>query len=109
MPHLAIESEVFGQRDDFAVDASPDKSLFQQVVEQVAVLAFLLLNQRGQDAEAGSRRESANRLDDLLGRLGLDLAAATGTTWPTDPGEQDTEIVLDLGDGSHGTPRVPAG
>ena len=91
-----------------AIDRGAGVRAVQQVVEQVAVLALLLLNQRGQDAAPSSRRQSANRLDDLLGRLGLDLAAATGTTWPTEPGEQDTEIVLDLGDGSHGAPRVPA-
>ena len=57
MPHLAIEFQVVGQRDDFSVDAGPDKALFQQVLEQVA-------------AETGASYVDNLRDDDLPGAPG---------------------------------------
>ena len=41
VPHLAVQPQVVGQADDAAIDAGTDKPLFQQVLEEVAIFAFL--------------------------------------------------------------------
>ena len=58
VPHLTIELQVVVQRNDRAVDAGTGETLLEQIDEQVAIFAFLGLDQRGQTTNrvpSGSR------------------------------------------------------
>ncbi len=48
-------------------------------------------------------------VDDLLHRLLGDLPAALGAVGMADAGEEQPQVVVDLGDGAHGRARVAAG
>ena len=48
-------------------------------------------------------------IDNLLDGLAGDLPAALGAVGMADPGEEQTQIVVDLGDGAHGGAGVLAG
>ena len=52
--HLAVQLQRVAQPHHAAVHASAGESLLAEVLEQVAVLAFLLSNQRGQHGEPGA-------------------------------------------------------
>ena len=108
VPHLAIEMQVVVQRNGFAVDSRADESLFQQIDEQIAILALLSANQRGQHRELRVGREMQNAGDDLLPRLTFDLLAALRTEALSDSREQDSQVVVDLGDCADRRARVVA-
>ena len=62
VPHLPVQPQVVGQPDDAAIDPGTDKPLFQQVLEEVAILAFLTANQRRKHQEPRAA-EPATRSD----------------------------------------------
>ena len=55
------------------------------------------------DVPRGSRNK---RLRDLLKGLGGNGRAAVGTERLSDPGEKESEVIVDLGDRPHGGPRI---
>ena len=92
-----------------AVDAHADVAGLAQVVEDGLVLALAVLDQRRQDHDAAALRQRQDGVDDLLHRLLRDLAAALGAVGVADAGEEQAQVVVDLGDGAHGRARVAAG
>ena len=54
-------------------------------------------------------RQREDRVDDLLHRLLLDRPAAVGAVRPAGAGEEQAQVVVDLGDGADGRARVAAG
>src|SRR5262249_43208948 len=60
-----------------------------------------------QEARAGRQRQDAGQ--DLLAALGGDRPATLGTVPLADPGVEDAEVVVDLGDGADGRARVATG
>ena len=105
VPHLAVQLQVVGQRHHVAVDASPDEALLQQVLEQVAILAFLAADQRGEHGQPGSFGQMQDPGDDLLAGLSRDGLAAFGAVALADAGEQHAQIVVDLRDRADGGTR----
>ena len=66
---MPVEREVVAQLHDVPVDPRPEVSLLQQVLEQVAVLPFLLLDDGRQNREPRvglERRDAASRVDEIL-------------------------------------------
>ena len=61
------------------------------------------------DGDAFAGRESEDALDDLLGGLAGDGAAAVGAVRRADGGVEQAEVVVDLGDGADGGARAAAG
>jgi hypothetical protein len=84
---------------DLAVDAGPTESLTRQLVEQRLVLTFAAPHDRRQDLEAGPLGQLQDPVHDLLGCLTLDHGPVIGTVRDADPGVEETEVVVDLGDG----------
>ena len=78
VPHLPIQLQVVGQRYHRAVDASADEPLFQQIREQIAVLAFLAADQRGEHAQACTLRQLQDPGENLLPGLSGDGLTAFG-------------------------------
>ena len=109
MPHLAVERQVVGERHDAAVDAGPHEALLPQVLEQVAVLALLAADDRGEHGELRPGRQRQDAGDDLLARLGRDRPAALRAVPVADAGVEHAQEVVDLGDRADGRARVVAG
>ena len=81
-----------------------------RAASKIAVaLGLAVLHERAEDEEARLRRQAEDLVDDLLDRLALDLAAAGRAVRVADPGEQEPQVVVDLGDRPDGGPRVAAG
>ena len=106
---LLLELGRVGQRDDLTVDPGPGEALGLQLGEQVDELALTGLDDRREDLEAGALRELEQSVDDLLGALAGDRLVADGAVRATDPGEQQTEVVVDLGDRPHRRAWVAVG
>ncbi len=94
---------------DLAVDAHADESGAAGVLEDAVVLALAVLNHGREQHEAVARRQLEDGVDDLLHRLALDEAAADGAVGPAGAGEEQAQVVVDLGDGADGGARVAAG
>ena len=73
-----------------------------EIVPRVRQAAARARDERGQDDQlrAGGLREQA--VDYLVGGLGRDGTSAFGAVRLADPGEQQTQVVVDFGDGAHG-------
>ncbi len=52
VPHLPVQPQVVGQPDDAAIDPGTHEPLLQQVLEEVAILAFLTADQRREQQES---------------------------------------------------------
>ena len=87
VPHLAVQPQVVAEADHAAIDPGADESLLQQVGEQVAVLALLAADQRGQHQKPRAGRQGQNPLDDLLAGLGGDRPAALRAVPLAHPGD----------------------
>ena len=89
-----------------AVHPDVDEALLEQAVEELVVLALAAADDRGQEPDLLPGRGLADAGDDLLGRLLADLAAAGGAVRRPDPGEEQAQQVVGLGDRAHGRAGV---
>src|SRR5204863_48161 len=80
-----------------------------QLLELLAVLALAAADERRQDHEARSVPELQHLVDDLLGRLAADRAAADVAVRMSDPGPEQPQIVVDLGHRPDRGARVAGG
>jgi len=103
-----VESEVVGEAHDPAIDAGADVAALEHVREEVLEFALLPANDRGENEEAGLRRQRKNPVDDLFAGLGGDRPPAVGTVALTDPSVENAQEVRDLGHGADGRSRVAA-
>ncbi len=91
---------------ELAVDPGPHVALGGEVGEQGLVVALAAAHHRGQHLEAGALGQLEDAVDDLLGGLAGDDHAVLGAVRHADAGEEQAEVVVDLGDGAHGGARV---
>ena len=89
-----------------AVDASAGVALGGEVGEQGLVGALATAHHRGEHLEARAVGELEDPVDDLLRGLAHDLRAALGAVGHPDPGVEQPEVVVDLGDGADGGPGL---
>ncbi len=90
------------------VDPGPGVALGLQLAEQLGVLPLAAADDRREDLEPGVLVELEHPVDDLLRRLPRDRAPALRAVRLADPGEQQPQVVVDLGDGADRRPRVAA-
>ena len=94
---------------DAAVHPHADKALGTQLIEQMQVLAFLLANHRRQQHQLAAFLHGQHLIhhltDGLRGQRRFVLRAAR----LTHAGEQQSQVIVDLGDGAHRGARVMAG
>ena len=64
------------------------------------------LHDRREHAELGALGQLEDAVDDLVGRLALDLAAADRAVRDADARVEQPQVVVDLGDGAHRRARV---
>ena len=103
---VAGQVERDGQVVDLAVDAGTAEALAGQVDEELLVGALAAAHDRGQHLEAGALGQLQDAVDDLLRRLAHQRLAGVGVVRDADAGEQQAEVVVDLGDGADGRAGV---
>ena len=104
-----VERDLFVQRTQHAVDARADKALAGEFLEILLVFAFAAADHRRQDHEAIFGLQGEHVLQDLLGGLARDFAAADRAMRHTDRGIEQAQVVVDFGDGADGGPGAAAG
>ena len=92
-----------------AVDLDPGVAVGPQALEQILELALAAAHHRRVDGEPRALGQRQHLLDDLLGRLAGDLAAALGAVRMADAGVQQPQVVVGLGDRADGRSRVSGG
>ena len=103
---VAFEIHLVGELVELAVDDGPGEALRGQVGQQRVVGALAAADDRRQDLEAGALRELEDPVDDLLGRLTGDHRAVGRAVGHADAGEEQAEVVVDLGDRADRRARV---
>ncbi len=107
---VAGEFGEFGAEfDEFAIDDGPHETLAGQVGQQRLVCALATSYDRSQHLEPSSLGQEQHLIDDLLRGLPDELLAGLGVVGHTNPGEQEPQVVVDLGDGADCRARVPTG
>ena len=101
MAVVFIQLDVVRQLAYFTVDAHPSKSLCRQATDQLGVGALFAPHHRSQQLIPDALRQQQNVIDHFVDALGFDRAAALGAMGFTSTSEQQTEVILDLGDGSN--------
>ena len=81
----------------------------RSVLEQLAVLALAAPHDRREDHELRALRQRHHLVDDLLRRLRLDRSPAVVAVRMPDPGPEQPQVVVDLGDRADRRARVAAG
>jgi hypothetical protein len=106
---------VLGQSDglrelpNLAVDPGSRISLAAQLLQEFAVLALATLHDRREHLEPRALGQRHHLVDDLLRRLAADRPAAVVAMRMPHAGEQDAQVVVDLGDRADRRPRVARG
>ena len=93
---------------DLSVHSDSDKSALAQILEDLLVFALAVPYEWGQDHDPASLRQRIDGVDYLLDGLTLNLAATTRAVRVADAGEQESQVVVYLGDGTHSGARVVA-
>ncbi len=106
---ITVELDLLGQLPDLAIDPGPGKTLFGQVGEQALVLALPPPDHRCENLKPGALGQLQDAVDDLLGGLTLDRSPVVGAVGDADPGIEETQVVVHLGDRPHGRPGVAGG
>ena len=103
-----VEGRRLGEVDDLAIDAGA-KALLIKLIEQILKLTLAASDDGSHDGDALAGAQLQDALDDLLGGLAGDGAAAVGAVGRADRGIEQAEVVVDLGDGADGGAWAAAG
>src|SRR5664279_3461331 len=99
---IAVERDVFFKVINFAVGADALKTRFADVLEDLLVLTFAPLDDRGKNLRARTVGQRFDFIDDLLGALSDDFRAADRTMRDADARVQEAQIIVNLGNGADG-------
>ena len=106
---LLVERRRVVELVGLAVDPGPGEALRLQLAEELDVLPLAAADHRGQHLEPAALLEGQDPVDDLLRGLPLDRRAADRAVRPAGAGEEQPEVVVDLGDGADGRAGVLRG
>ena len=106
---LFVERDVVAQVDVLAVDTGADIAGPAHVEEFFSILSLPAADDRGQELKLAALGQRADGIDHLLYGLRGDFLAALKAGGASDPGEEKTEIVVNLRHGADRGPGVVAG
>ncbi len=96
---LLVENDLVVEIDDPAVDAGPDIARPPHLQQFLPVFPLPPAHNRRQNLKFLALRQRGDRVDHLLHGLRGDFLSALETVRPPDAGEQQPEIIVDLGNG----------
>ncbi len=105
----AVEGDVLVEGAQLAVDAGPHEALLAQRRQLLLELALAAADDRRQHVDALVGRVEHHQVEDALERLRGDRLAAVRAVRHADGGEQQAQVVVDLGDGADRRARVAGG
>ena len=94
---LLVERRRLVERVLLTVDLDAREALVAQLLEQLAVLALPVADDRRVDREPRALRQHEDLLDDRVDRLAGDRAAADRAVRPPHPRVEQAQVVVDLG------------
>ncbi len=106
---LLVERRRLVERVLLAVDLDAREALVAQLLEQLAVLALAVADDRRVDREARAVRQREDLLDDRVDRLPGDRAPADRAVRAADARVEQAQVVVDLGHRADRRARVPRG
>ena len=106
---LLLQGGRLGEQVHGAVDAGAAEALGLQLAEQVGVLALALPDDGSENLELRALGQVEDAVDDLLRRLAPHGLPARRAVRLADPGEQQAQVVIDLGDGADSRAGVARG
>ena len=106
---LLVEDDVLLEPAQLAVDFDAREAVAPQLLEELAVLTLAPPDHGRQHHELGALGELHHLIDHLLRRLRLDRTPAVKAVGMPDPGPEQAQVVVDLGDRAHRRARVARG
>ncbi len=106
---VAVHRNVVGDLVHHAIHADAHKAGLVDLLQHLLVLALAALHHRSEHLELRPLGQRLDHVEHLVDRLPLDGRAVVGAVWRAHPGEDEPQIVVDLGDRTHGRTRVAAG
>ena len=103
---VQLQSRRIGEVAHLAVDTGTDVALGRQILQQLGVLPLAIAHHRGQQHQLAPLRLGQHLIHHLADGLGGERNGVGRTARLTDPGKQQTQVVVDLGDGTDGRARV---
>ena len=105
VPLVLVELGDVPDVEHLPVDADADVALPPGAFDDAVALGLAVLDERTEDEQPGALRQGEDLVDDLLHGLALD-GVPVGAVRDADPGEQQAQVVVDLGDGADRGARV---
>ena len=105
----AVEGDLLVERPHLSVDPRPAEAARAQGRQLLLELPLAPADDRRQDVDPLVAGELEDALHDLLERLRGDLPAALVAVRDADAGEEEPEVIVDLGDRADGRARVRGG
>ncbi len=106
---LLGEFDVVGQLRHLAVDERAGVAVGAQQLDHIHELALAALDHGRENLESRAFRVAEQRVDDLLRGLGGDGLAAFRAVRDAGAGEEQSQVIVDFGDGADGRTRVAVG
>ena len=103
---LLVELGRVADLGDLAVDLDALEALLLPLGQFLAVLAFATAHDRCEDHEARAFWKLHHAIDHLRNGLAFDGQAGRGRIRDADAGEEQAQVIVDLGDGADGGARV---
>ncbi|CAB4586276.1 unannotated protein [freshwater metagenome] len=99
---LGVPLQELHDVDDLTVDSGAHETLSGQIVQKGLVLTFTSPHNRGEHLETRPVSERQHPVHDLLRRLPGQPGSVGGAMLSTDARVEQAQVVVHLGDGSHG-------
>ncbi len=106
---VLVERRRLGQVVLLAVDPDPHEALLAGRLEDPVALGLAVLDERPEDEQARPLRAGARTWSTICWTVWRSISWPYGAVRVADPGEQQPEVVVDLGDGADRRARVPDG
>ena len=106
---LLVELGQLVQFAELAVDPGPDKALGAQFFKHRKMLALALANYRRQQHQFAALRLRQHQVDHLAHGLGFQRNVVIRAARDTYAGIQQTQVIVDFGDGANRGTRVVRG
>ena len=99
---LLVQGNLLFEFAHLAVHANADVAAAAHLFKQTGILSLAAAHQGSEHLQADPLRKGDDLIDHLLHRLPVDGAAAAGAVGAPDAGEEQAQVVIDLGNRTHG-------